>query len=259
MPYIKTTYDLGKTKEVEKVFSSRFGKKGKRGERKAPTTDEMKKINERNAVKKLRRKIARNFEPGDLHIVLTYKGEPPEQQEAAGCLTKFLRRLKSWYRKAGEDLKYIKVTEYKRKRVHHHIVINEIEGILKKLRELWKGGIYPSSLYEEGGYDGLAEYLVKETKKSREDKDAPGKLRYSCSRNLIEPEKHTEIIHSKKWRETPVPPQGYFIPKDSVVNVENEETGHKYQYYTLVPADRAKNQKDYIRPRQRKKTSCRSG
>jgi hypothetical protein len=261
MPYIKTTVDLGGSIEVEKTFSGRYGKHTKNGERLKKTSEYMAEINERNAVKKLRRKIARNFEPGDYHITFTYIGDAPDKKEAADTLTKFLRRLKSWYRRKGSDLKYIKVTEYKNKRIHHHVILNQIEGALQKIRELWSGGIYPSILYAEGGFEGLARYLIKETKKTMKDKDAPSKLRYSCSRNLIEPEKITEIIEAERWMETPVAPQGYWILKDSVVNGVSEVTGRKYQYYTMVRAkdERSLDSEKYIKPRKRKrKHKCRS-
>lgn len=263
MPYIKTTYNLGHSMEVEKVFSGRYGKRIPNGERVNPTTEEMAKINERNAAKKLRRKIARNFEPGDYHMTLTYRDSPPDKEEAARLLTKFLRNLKYWWSKWGAELKYIKVTEYKNKRIHHHVIINQVEGGLQKIRELWKGGVYCSLLYADGGYENLANYLVKETRLTMKEMDAPSKLRYSCSRNLIEPEKHTEIIQAEKWAGTPTPPKGYWIPKDSVVNGVSERTGRMYQYYTLVPIDEIspKTQKEesdkYYKPRRKKE--CRSG
>lgn len=263
MPYIKTTVYLKSSIEVEKVFSGRYGKRVPRSERKKPTPEEMARVNEKNAEKKLRRKIARNFGAGDCHLVLTYPGEAPEKEEAAHRLSKLLRNLAYWWKKWGAELKYIKVTEYKRKRVHHHVIVNQVEGGLKKIRELWKGGMYCSLLYEEGGFGDLAHYLVKETRLTMKDMDAPSKLRYSCSRNLVEPEKKTEIIKSERWAEIPTPPQGYWIPKDSIVNGISEKTGRRYQYYTLVPIAQIppKAQKDeagnYYKPRRKKK--CRSG
>ncbi len=42
----------------------------------------------------------------------------------------------------GADLKYINVTEYKNKAIHHHLLINHIEGqdVSKMVRRLWKFG-----------------------------------------------------------------------------------------------------------------------
>lgn len=255
MPYLKNTFNCGRWWEIEKVFSGRYGKRTKPSAKQKPTPEEMEKANERNAAKRLRRKIARNFGAGDYHIVLTYKGEPPGKEEAAAALDRLFRNLRNWYRRQGQELKYIKVTEYKRKRIHHHIVVNNVEGCLQKIRSLWKGGIYPSVMYETGGFEELAAYLIKETRITMKDMDAPSKLRYSCSRNLIEPEKTTEVIRAGKWIEAPVPPRGFWIPKDSVVNGISEKTGRKYQYYTLIPIgdigkeERTKNQDKYHKPR----------
>ena len=56
MPYIIEVVQAGRTVEVMKYYSSRYGKKGiKRGERKALTKEEQIKVNKRAAEKKLRR------------------------------------------------------------------------------------------------------------------------------------------------------------------------------------------------------------
>ena len=73
----------GRTVEVMKYYSSRYGKKGiKRGERKALTKEEQIKVNKRAAEKKLRRLINENFQEGDTHLVLDYrKGEKTSRKE----------------------------------------------------------------------------------------------------------------------------------------------------------------------------------
>ena len=249
MPYIKNEYDCGCFIDVEKVFSGRYGKRIIHGEKKKPTPEDVRKVNERNAVKRLRRLIAVNFRPGDYHIVLTYfKDSRPEPKEAAAILKKFLDRMRRWYRKQGHEMKYIPVTEYKRAAVHHHLIINMEEGSLQEIRRQWKGGLHPTMLYEEGQYEDLAAYLVKETKLTFREEDAPSRLRYSASRNLKKPVKRTKVIKAEKWREIPAPPKGWWIPKDSLVSGISEKTGFRYQYYTLVPAGTGRKE-DYYRPR----------
>lgn len=74
MPYIIEVVQAGRTVEVMKYYSSRYGKKGiKRGERKALTKEEQIKVNKRAAEKKLRRLINENFQEGDTHLVLDYR------------------------------------------------------------------------------------------------------------------------------------------------------------------------------------------
>ena len=76
MPYIIEVVQAGRTVEVMKYYSSRYGKKGiKRGERKALTKEEQIKVNKRAAEKKLRRLINENFQEGDTHLVLDYRKE----------------------------------------------------------------------------------------------------------------------------------------------------------------------------------------
>lgn len=247
MPYIKNEYDCGCYIDVEKVFSGRYGKRTKPEERQQPTPEDVRRVNERNAVKKLRRLIATNFQPGDYHIVLTYRKESrPDPKEAAKNLKRFLDRMRRWYRKQESDLKYIAVTEYKKKAIHHHLILNLEEGCLREIRKQWEGGIYPSMLYEEGQYEDLAAYLVKETKETFREENGAGKMRYTPSRNLKKPVKRTKIIKAEKWRETPTPPKGWWIPKESVANGESKRTGHRYQYYRLVPAGTGRKEDHYL-------------
>lgn len=76
MPYIIEVVQAGKTIEVMKYYSSRYGKKGiKRGKRQNLTKEEQIKVNKRAAEKKLRRLINENFQEGDTHLVLDYRKE----------------------------------------------------------------------------------------------------------------------------------------------------------------------------------------
>ena len=129
MPYKKITYYCGETIEVEKKHTGRYGAPGqKRQKKRKPTREEIQKQNERLAVQKLRRKINTNFGADDYHIILTYR--PEERPDPGGArkeLARFFRSVKSRYRKYGEELKYIVVTEYKRSAIHHHIIINSFD------------------------------------------------------------------------------------------------------------------------------------
>ena len=73
MPYLKKTYFAGKTIEVEKCYTNRYGKKGqKRRDKVKPTSEQQKEINKRNAEKMLRLLLNANFVGGDNHIILGY-------------------------------------------------------------------------------------------------------------------------------------------------------------------------------------------
>lgn len=237
MPHVKNTYRYKNVVEVERVFAGRLGRGGSREKRKVPTPEEMEKINERNAVNKLRRKIYANFEPGDLFLTLTYKREQrPTPEEAAKELKRYIARIRSIYRRNGQELRYIVVTEHTDKAIHHHIILNDLpDGAGGKLAAgQWKrGGVNCKYLYENGQYELLASYLIKETGKNFRKPGNPEKCRYSCSRNLVEPKKVTRQLKRDDWPEEPRIPKGYELVKESLHNGINK-LGYRYQYYRLI-------------------------
>lgn len=257
MSYLKHLCYLPHSIEVEEVHSSRYGQKGyKRAPRTKPTKEEMEATNERNRVKKLRRIIATNFDSDDYHLILTYaKDKRPDPDGAKKILQKFIRSLKRAYKRLGEELRYIVVTEYKSSAIHHHIILNGIAGAPKLIKELWTyGGTHFSPIYPNGDVGELAAYLIKETRKSHRDADNPNKLSYSCSRNLKKPVIKTKVVKADTWRKEPVPQAGYQIRKSDIVSGINQ-MGYPYRYYTMVPITphRAGEEEDWIKPRKQRK------
>lgn len=236
MPYIKNTYRYKNVVEVERIHSGRYGHHGQNGGRIKQTPEEMQKVNERNCIKKLRRKIQANFDTDDLFLTLTYRRESrPDPAEARKRVKRLLCKLRKAWKASGVPLKYIIVTEYMNVSIHHHIVLNDLPDSTgpKKVKRLWKenGGTDTKYLYEDGQYERLAAYLVKETNKSFRDPKNPAKLRYSCSRNLIDPKPETKIMKSDDWPEEPRVPKNYYMDKlDNGIN----KRGYRYQYYRLI-------------------------
>lgn len=236
--YFKTTVKAGATIEVTKSYTKRIGVKVK-GDREKPTAEEMEKVNQMNAERTLRLKINANFGVDDPFITLTYrKDERPTPEQAKKNIKKVIGSLRKEFKKLGVDLKYINVTEYKNKAIHHHLLINHIEGedVSKMVRRLWKFG-RPDFKYldDTGQYKDLAAYLIKETSKTYKENDGGHKQRYSCSRNLIMPTPKTEIIKkAQRWAADPKPIKGYYIDKDTVYNGIDPFTGREYQKYTMV-------------------------
>lgn len=236
--YFKTTVKAGATIEVTKSYTKRIGVKVK-GDREKPTAEEMEKVNQMNAERTLRLKINANFGVDDPFITLTYrKDERPTPEQAKKNIKKVIDSLRKEFKKLGVDLKYINVTEYKNKAIHHHLLINHIEGedVSKMVRRLWKFG-RPDFKYldDTGQYKDLAAYLIKETSKTYKENDGGHKQRYSCSRNLIMPTQKTEIIKkAQRWAADPKPIKGYYIDKDTVYNGIDPFTGREYQKYTMV-------------------------
>lgn len=235
MPYIKEIAITGKVKEVCKKYSARYGRKDiARSQNVNITPEDVKKVNQRNAETKLRRLINTNFGYNDIHLVLTYrKGERPTPQESKKYLEKFLRDLRKLYRQYGIELKYISVTEYKNKAIHHHLVINSFD--MREITPLWPyGRARPTFLDDTGQYGQLASYLIKETSKTFELEDAPYGKRWNQSRNLKKPDIKTTVINRNSWRKEPKPDKGYYLEKDKTFSGVSEITGYKYQFYSMV-------------------------
>lgn len=236
--YKKKIYDMGDVIQIEKSYPGNYGAPGqKRGKKKKKTPEDIRRQNEKNRWRRIQRIILANFKEGDWHLILKYRPEerPDTYEEAKVHLKKFFDRMRRVYKKAGIPFKWIAVTERgKRGQVlHHHLVIEDIrrDGIdtVKLVKELWPyGNEFFVSLYEDGEYEKLAEYLVK-----AETKEECGWCTYSRSRNLIVPEPKVEIVPHRRWRNPPVAPKGWYVVKDSIWNGENPVTGQPVQHYSI--------------------------
>lgn len=236
--YYQKIYRCRKTVWVEKYQRRVYAKGEKRSERKAPTPEKKKKENDLQAKRLLARKLEANFGEDDYFTTLTYKGDAPNQEEAKRRLDKFIRGMREDYRKLGSELKYIVVTEWQGKRIHHHIVMNGLPETPKLLKKNWPHGRPDMKLLDESGdYEALAEYLIKETEKTFRDPDSTRKQRYTCSRNLLNPEPERKKIKAKSFRQTPKTPKGYKIVEGTLVAGVSEVSGYLYQYYKLIKID----------------------
>lgn len=205
------------------------------------TREEMAEANLRQAARKLARKINANFKPGDWHLTLTYrKTARPDPQEAQENLKKLLKDLRKIYRKCGFELKYIYVTEYESKSIHHHVIINNVNDGKKTtsdyVRQLWRDKGSPKfvPLYEDGEYRKLADYFIKETEKTFRKPDSPVRQRYACSRNLINPKPQSRIRKTKTmWKMDPKPRPGYYIDQETLYNGV-DKLGYPYQRYVMI-------------------------
>lgn len=161
-----------------------FQKPGERRKRCRPTSEIQKKLNQRNAAKRLTRIVHMNFTSHDLALHLTYDPAhtPESAEDALRIVQNYLRTLKRRYRKIGVEFKYILSTEKGGRggRIHHHLIIS---GGLDRdtLESLWGRGYANSKRLQFGdeGVSGLTHYITKD--------DASYK-RWSGSRNLVQPE-----------------------------------------------------------------------
>ena len=266
MAYRKKIYRFRDSNEYEFTFKGRHGAKGeKRARKKKPTKEQVKRQNQTNRVIRTRRIIKANFTQGDLWCCLKYpKGFRLAVEEVKKDLKKFLNMLRKGYRDKGRQLKFIYRMEVgSRGGIHVHILVNRIWNAqtdvillkawekvleLRKIPDKSRRGLLDyKSIYDSGGYQGLAEYIAKRPEEDSEEYRqlslfAPAQqkqlLGISSSRNLIRPEPQVKDVKHFTMRAIiengPKPQKGYCIDRDSIVSGVNPHTGLSYLKYTEV-------------------------
>lgn len=168
-----------------------------RAQKQKASTWAREKLNARTSFQKLERKLAANFDNGDLFVTLTYddKHLPKDRSQAVRCLKRFFGKLS---RARGQPLRYIYVTEgcFPGGRLHHHIVINSTGDDLELIRKLWLYGdnveVQRLTFDQDYTYEDLASYLTKEPREWGHPKI--GEHTWTPSRGLVSPEPETERV-----------------------------------------------------------------
>ena len=238
MPYVKQTCTAGKTKEVTYYYTARYNKKG--GSRKKntnKTTEAQKKVNSRQAEKKLKRILNANYDGSCWYVTFSYKKEkrPEIKEDLTNDINKLLRRMRNLYKIEEKVLKYVWVAEVgERGAVHIHMVINNID--IAKVKKIWdKGWITVKPLDESGQYRRLANYFVKYSEKTMKTMDGFSGKRYNSSKNLVIPEPEKKIVLGRNaYNHTITVPRGYYVDKDSIAEAWHEVTGYMYFTYTII-------------------------
>ena len=233
-------YTFPGSREVERIRTGPPLDKEKRGKRKKATPEQVKKQNEYNRQKQLRRVIKENFTTNDYWITLTYqRGHVLELEEAVKHRQKFLRIVRQEYAIRGHTLKWIGRTERgKRGAVHHHLILNRIADTDIIVSVAWKkikesGRAKMELLYEKGQFKDLAAYITKADDVD-ENGDSVTRSNYSRSRNLVIPEPEIRRTSLKKILFEPEPAPGYYIDKDSICQGINIVTGREYLHYIEI-------------------------
>ena len=239
MPYLMRVVTAGEVMEVRKYYSARWGRRCARGPNIRKTPEDVAKINEHRAEERLRWLLNATFRGGALHLTLTYDSlyPAPAPERARHELEGFLRSARQLYRKAGKEMKYITVTEYLAKRIHHHVILNRTDAA--ELWRIWEkteghGAMRTRYLDKSGQYAELAAYLIKETRRSFREPDAPYRRRWCASRNLEQPVIERKIVPREKWREIPIARRGYKMDETRLAQGVDKYTGTPWQEYTLV-------------------------
>ncbi len=168
--------------------------KGKRKNKYNTTSEQQKKLNERNSCIHLEQIIHTNFDDKSHTIHPTYDDAflPISPERARLDIQNYIRRIRRLFEGAAVELKYIYVTQHGEKsgRCHHHIIVSG--GVPRELLiKAWgMGRVNIDNLqFNECGVADLALYIGREDKKKNQPVDTSfvwGK-KWCGSKNLIKP------------------------------------------------------------------------
>lgn len=242
MPYILEECEAGKVLERECYFTYRVKRESEKREPKVkPSSEATKKYNTRQRIKKLRRLMNENFVDGDYLLTLDYfRNNNITNEQMQKEVEKFCRKMRTAFKKAGKEFKYIYTKEIGPKGSRHiHMLIPRCD--LELIRKFWtNGGINVKPLYSDGQYSKIAEYFIKYSEKTESTLLAQGEKvgkAYYPSRNLRKPRVKKKVVSARQWRKNPTERKGYYFDKDSVHEGISELTGYEYFSYSLIKLD----------------------
>lgn len=237
MSYIKETCVTKNIIEVRKYYTYGNHPPGaKREKKKKESPERVKRSNQRVAGRKLRRLMNNNFEDGDYLVRLDFCADkkPKDSQGMQKEMQNFIRRLKSRFKKARKELKYIYVKEVGSKGSRHiHMMMNKCE--VEMIRECWTAGaIHIDPLYSNGQYAKIAEYFIKYAAKTEQTEGKLVGKRWYASQNLKKPIVKKKKTKAGRFLKDIHVPKGYYLDKDSVEEGVSELTGYEYFSYSLI-------------------------
>lgn len=253
MAYKEKIYSMLRCVDHEFSYMGNYGAKGeKRLEKIKPTPEQIKKQNQQNRSRYVRRLILSNFDKGDCWVTLKYpKGTRFSNASVMiSDFRSFIRKMRNTYRKRDEELKYIYRMEIgKLGAPHIHILLNQskkLPGTLEIIQQSWKpGGVFIEPYEGDLKVEALADYITKEPDDSTNrqlsffpEEDRHKFIRYQSSKNLVKPTPEVKEYRRRTLRELmengPRPSPGYYILKDSICYGTNPYTGMSWYRYTEI-------------------------
>lgn len=156
--------------------------------RKAMSRERQNRYNRERARRRLALLMDANFGRNDLHVTLTYRGTPPDYEQARKDVRNYLRAVKRMREKAGlPEMKYIYVLEEEggdgeKRRIHVHLMMTG--GISREaLEEKWGRGYANCDRLQPEEGNGLMELARYFTKLEQEKH----RRAWSASKNLRKP------------------------------------------------------------------------
>lgn len=246
--YVVDRWTFKDSFEYEIKYAGNYGAKGERRQKKMKASPEqIKKQNQKNREKRMRRLIKANFDVGDLWITLKYpKGTRKPVSDVKDDLKRFISTLRRKYKSSGSELKFIYRMEIgSQGGIHIHMVVPRIRGADTEvmIQNAWTFGRVNYQNLDNGDYSELASYIVKLPDESIEKQmtlfEEPERkelIKYSSSRNLIRPKPERKEYRRRTVRkiilEGPEAQKGYYIIPESINIGINPYTGMSYIHYT---------------------------
>ena len=161
-----------------------------RSQKEKISKEKQKKLNKKNAEKKLIRKVNANFDEGDLFCHFTYKADniPQSETQLKKDIKNYIRRLKNYRQKNNmPEIKYLYVIEKSEYQTgknkgkanwHVHMFMSRMDRTVAE--NLWLSGTANCDRYQPRSFGpkAAAKYIAKSPE---------GKKRFSGSRNLKKP------------------------------------------------------------------------
>lgn len=165
--------------------------------------EDKQRANLKTSYEKLLMLMCANFSPGDWWVTLTYDDDhlPKSREESHKPFRKFMRLLRKYRTRNGEQLKYVYCTQLTTSsgelRLHHHMVMRwEDDADRERIESLWEGGevVYVRKLKDFDDILAKAHYMCREPREL--GVYVPGEQMWTGSRGLIRPKFEYTTIDS---------------------------------------------------------------
>lgn len=236
---------------------------GAREKRKKASPEQIKKQNQWNREKYMRRLIKANFKEGDLFVTLKYpRGAKPSMDGIEADFKRFLDGMRRRYHKQKTAFKWAARVEMGAKGGSHiHILMNNVKNTALWVKQCWKPGKQNIEPCDNIRLNDLGSYMTK-----LPDEDIEGQMsflsasdrkkyvKFRSSKNLVRPEtiRQRERVSRKEivklLKDGPKAREGYYIDKNSIRHGVNKYTGYGYYYYTEVKLEKAQTDREKEKP-----------